>query len=75
MASKTCIDVRVVMVQGGAWLQSDMFGWVGQDSLTDRHKSVGTEDGGGIGGTLQWGLSGVVSRPLRLDQDSGGSTQ
>ena len=30
-------------------LQSNEFGWVGLDSLTDRRKSVGTEDGGGIG--------------------------
>ena len=30
-------------------LQSDKFGWVGLDSLTDRRESVGTEDGGGIG--------------------------
>ena len=48
MASKTSANVQVVMVQGGAWLQSKNFGWVGLDSLTDRHKSVGTEDGGGI---------------------------
>ena len=34
--------------QGEAWLQSNMFGWVGLDSLTDRRKSVGTEDDGGI---------------------------
>ena len=30
-------------------VQSDMFGWFGLDSLTDRRKSVGTEDDGGIG--------------------------
>ena len=30
-------------------LQSDKFGWVGLDGLTDRHESVDTEDGGGIG--------------------------
>ena len=30
-------------------MQPDKFGWVGLDSLTDRRKSVGTEDGGGIG--------------------------
>lgn len=34
------------MMQGGAWLQSDKFGWVGLDSLTDQRKSVGIEDGG-----------------------------
>ena len=50
MASKTCTDVRTDMTQGGAWLQPDKFGWVGLDSLTDRRKSVGTEDGGGISG-------------------------
>ena len=37
--------------------------------LETRHRSVM------IGGTLQWGLSGVVSRPLRLNRDSGGSTR
>ena len=30
-------------------LQSDKFGWGGLGSLTDRRKSVDTEDGGGIG--------------------------
>ena len=30
-------------------MQSEKFGWVGLDSLTDRRESVGTEDGGGIG--------------------------
>ena len=30
-------------------MQPDYFGWVGLDSLTDRRKSVGTEDGGGVG--------------------------
>ena len=30
-------------------VQSDNFGWVGLDSLTDRRKSDGIEDGGGIG--------------------------
>ena len=30
-------------------VQSDMLGWFGLDSLTDRRKSVGTEDDGGIG--------------------------
>ena len=30
-------------------MQSDKFGWVGLDSLTDRCKSVGIEDRGGIG--------------------------
>ena len=30
-------------------LQSDKFGWVGLDGLTNRRKSVGTENGGGIG--------------------------
>ena len=30
-------------------IQSNEFGWVGLDSLTDRRESVGTEDGGGIG--------------------------
>ena len=30
-------------------MQSDKFGWVGLDSLTDRRESVDTEDGGGIG--------------------------
>ena len=30
-------------------VQSNEFGWVGLGSLTDRRKSVGTEDGGGIG--------------------------
>ena len=34
-----------------------------------RHRSVM------IDGTPQWRLSGVGSRPLRLDQDSGGSTR
>ena len=29
-------------------VQPKKFGWVGLDSLTDRHESVGTE-GGGIG--------------------------
>ena len=33
----------------GHVVQSNEFGWVGLDSLTDRRKSVGTEDGGGIG--------------------------
>ena len=42
-------DVRADTMQGGAWLQSGYFGWVGLDCLTDRRKSVGTEDGGGIG--------------------------
>lgn len=27
-------------------MQSDKFGWVGLDSLTDQRKSVGIEDGG-----------------------------
>ena len=40
---------RADTTQGEAWLQSDNFAWVGLDSLTDRRKSVGTEDGGGIG--------------------------
>ena len=30
-------------------VQSNEIGWVGLDSLTDRRKSVGTEDGGEIG--------------------------
>ena len=30
-------------------IQSDKFGWVRLDSLTDRRKSVGTEDRGEIG--------------------------
>ena len=30
-------------------LQSNKLGWVRLESLTDRRKSVGTEDGGGIG--------------------------
>ena len=30
-------------------MQSEKFGWVGLDSLTDRRESVGTEDGDGIG--------------------------
>ena len=43
-----------MMCAQGSWslkhvVQSDKFGWVGLDSLTDRRKSVGTEDGGGIG--------------------------
>ena len=47
---KQCTDkCGAVTTQGGAWLQSDNFGWVGLDSLMDRRKSVGTEDGGGIG--------------------------
>ena len=29
-------DVRADTTQGGAWLQSDNFGWVGLDCLTDR---------------------------------------
>ena len=36
-----CEELRMVAV--------DMFGWVGLVSLTDRRKSVGTEDGRGIG--------------------------
>ena len=48
MASKTCTDVRVDTMQGRGWLQSAMFDWVGLDSLTNRCKSVGIEDGGGI---------------------------
>ena len=30
-------------------VQSNEFGWVGLGSLTNRGKSVGTDDGGGIG--------------------------
>lgn len=30
-------DVRADTTQGGAWLQSRNFGWVGLDSLMDRH--------------------------------------
>ena len=30
-------------------LQSNKFRWVGLDGLTDRRRSVGTEDGDGIG--------------------------
>ena len=30
-------------------IQSNEFGWVGLDSLTVRRKSIGTENGGGIG--------------------------
>ena len=30
-------------------VQPKKFSWVGLDSLTDRRKSVGTEDGGEIG--------------------------
>ena len=30
-------------------IQLNEFGWVGLGSLTDRRKSVDTEDGGGIG--------------------------
>ena len=35
--------------QGGAWLQSDTFGWVGLDSLTDRRMVGRTEEDGEIG--------------------------
>ena len=43
---------RQMMCAQGSWslkhvVQSDKFGWVGLGSLTDRRKSVGTEDGGG----------------------------
>ena len=35
------------MTQGGAWLQSDKFGWVGPNSLMDRHGCWSkAEDGG-----------------------------
>ena len=30
-------------------IQLNEFGWIGLGSLTDRRKSVGTENGGGIG--------------------------
>ena len=35
------------MMDGNSWI--DLGAWVGLDSLTDRRKSVGTEDGGEIG--------------------------
>ena len=36
---------KVDWAQGGAWVQSDTFGWVGLDSLTDRREVGRTEDG------------------------------
>ena len=47
-ASSNAWYVLVDTMQGETWLQSNEFGWVGLDSLTDRRKSVGTEGGGGI---------------------------
>ena len=34
-------------MDGNSW--NDLGAWVGLGSLADRHESVGTEDGGGIG--------------------------
>ena len=44
------MEIRVRRFRSlGRVVQSNEIGWVRLDSLTDRCKSVGTEDGGGIG--------------------------